>query len=93
MMTVERAEIVALQALGWMAGQDEIIGAFLGAAGTDIATLKATAHRPETQLAILDFLVGHEAWLRDFCTDLGVAPETPMAARAALPGGDEMHWT
>lgn len=92
-MTEDQAQVLALRALGWMGAQDEILSGFLGASGMDVDTLKQSAGHPETLLAILDYLLSEDAWVRDFCQDEGVAPEAPMMARAALPGGSEMHWT
>ena len=92
-MTPEQAEVVALTALGWIAGQEDLLGAFLGAAGTDLATLGAQATDPLTQGAVLDFLLADDALVRAFCAAQDLRPEVPMAARRALPGGDEVHWT
>ncbi len=92
-MTEDQAQVLALQALGWMGGQEEILSGFLGASGMDIDTLKQNAAQSETLLAILDYLLSEDAWVRDFCQQTGLAPEAPLMARAALPGGAEMHWT
>jgi len=92
-MTEDQAQVLALKALGWMGAQDEILSGFLGASGMDVDTLKQSAGQSETLLAILDYLLSQDTWVRDFCQDEDVDPEAPMMARAALPGGAEMHWT
>jgi hypothetical protein len=89
----ESAQIVALQALGWIAGQDELFARFLGQAGTDAATLRARAADPAVLGAVLDFLLSDEPVLLQFCADAGLPPQAPMQARAGLPGGDLPHWT
>ncbi len=89
----ESAETVALRALGWIAGDAERLGAFLGASGLDPATLRARAADPEMLASVLDFLLADDAQVLAFAADAGLAPEAALRARAALPGGDLPHWT
>lgn len=89
----ESAQTVALQALGWLAAQDEAFDAFLGASGLGPSDLRDRAAEPEMMGAVLDFLLSDEALLVAFCAEVGLPPETPMQARAALPGGDVPFWT
>ncbi|MFT6775586.1 MAG: hypothetical protein ACJA1L_003308 [Paracoccaceae bacterium] len=93
MMTKDRAETTAVQALGWMAGREDTLEAFLGAAGCAPEDLRARAGDPEFLGFVLDFLLGDEAALMAFCDDCGLPYAAPMQARAALPGGDQWHWT
>lgn len=92
-MTEGQAEILALQALGWLAAQDDLLGVFLGAGGVSQADLTARADDPEVMAAVLDFILMDDAWVTGFCAAHGLPPETPMQARAALPGGADPHWT
>lgn len=89
----DQAETLALQALGWLAGQEDLSGAFLGASGLSADDLKSRASDPEFLGFVLDFLLGDEAALLAFCEAADVTPDRPMRARAALPGGDLPHWT
>ncbi|MBK6468199.1 MAG: DUF3572 domain-containing protein [Rhodobacter sp.] len=89
----DSAQTLALQALGWLAGQDERFHAFLAACGTGAAEVRARAADPEMLGSVLDFLLADEAALLQFCAEAGLPPETPMQARAALPGGDVPFWT
>ena len=93
MMGQDRAETVAVQALGWMAGEEERLGAFLSAAGCGPEELRARAAEAEFLGFVLDFLLQDEAGLIAFCDAAGLTYETPMQARAALPGGAQPHWT
>lgn len=43
--------------------------------------------------AVIEFLLLDEDLLLWACRELEYPPETPMRARAALPGGDEWNWT
>ncbi len=89
----ELAEILALRVLEWVAGQEDIINAFLGGSGLSPSDLARIAEDPVLMAAVLDFLLEDEARLLAFCADTGVAPTAPMSARAHLPGGDVPHWT
>jgi hypothetical protein len=89
----EQAETVAIQALGWMAGNDEVLGQFMGASGASIDDLRAGAGDPAFLGALLDFLMLEDAWVIAFCDAANLPYEAPMRARAALPGGGQMHWT
>ena len=92
-MKVERAETVALQALGWLAGQEELFPVFLGATGATAEHVAAAAGQPAFLGAVLDFLLQDDAWIVGFCDMAGLDYTAPMQARAALPGGALPHWT
>ncbi len=89
----DAAETLALQALGWIVGQDEQASAFLGSTGSSAEDLKSRAADPEFMGFVLDFLLQDEAALLAFCEESNIAPDRPYRARAALPGGDLPHWT
>ncbi len=91
-MTPENAQTLALEALGWIAGNDELLPVFLGATGADGATLRAGAGDPAFLGSVLDFLLMDDAWIVAFCDAAGRAYEAPRSARAALPGGDLADW-
>ena len=89
----DAAETLALEALGWLVANDELLPVFLGATGASQDDLKARAGEAEFLGSVLDFLLMDDAWVIAFCDARGVSYETPMMARAALPGGARMHWT
>lgn len=89
----EAAETVALQALTWLAGNEDVLPVFLGASGLSVSDLAAGARRPEFLGSVLDFLLMDDAWIVAFCDDAALAYDAPMLARAALPGGEAVHWT
>lgn len=92
-MTEDAAEIFALQTLGWLVGNDDLRGVFLGATGASEDDLRARASEPEFLVSVLDFLMMDDAWVIA-CCDAHAAPyETAMLAKQALPGGAERHWT
>ena len=92
-MQPEAAQVLALQALGWIASDDEVFPVFLSATGANLGDLRARASDPDFLAAVLDFLLQDDRWVGAFC-DAGGHPYTaPQAARAALPGGAEINWT
>ena len=92
-MQREDAETLALGALTWLAGHDELLPVFLGATGAGEADLRAGAADPEFLGALLDFLLLDDAWVTEFAGGAGLPAERVAEARRALPGGDLPHWT
>lgn len=86
-------EIIALQALGWIAGQEDTLAAFMAASGLGPSDLRARAADPEFLASVLDFLLTEDAWVMGFCDAAGLDYGTPGQARAGLPGGEAVHWT
>ncbi|WP_347310518.1 DUF3572 domain-containing protein [Defluviimonas sp. SAOS-178_SWC] len=87
------ADTVALKALGWLAGQDDLLPVFLGATGTAPEELKRRLSEPEFLVSVLDFILMDDAWVIAFCDAEGLEYTLPKSARHALPGGEEAHWT
>jgi Protein of unknown function (DUF3572) len=92
-MREEVAQTIALQALGWLATQDELFPAFLSSTGTSLDALRSRAGDPLFLAAVLDFLMQEDAWILDFASSAALSPASLQSARAALPGGDLPHWT
>ncbi len=92
-MRQEIAEMIAVKALAWLAGNDELMPVFLGATGSSAEDLRAQAQDPAFLVAVLDFLTMDDAWVIAFCDAHGLGYEDPLQARHALPGGEQMHWT
>lgn len=92
-MKREMAETLGLKALGWIAGNDELLPVFLGSTGSDLDDLRRGAADPAYLGALLDFICMDDAWVIAFCDAEGLAYDMPMQARAALPGGQQRHWT
>ncbi len=92
-MQGEQAEIIALQALGWLAGNEELLPVFLGATGADGADLRARAGDAEFLASVLDFLLMDDQWVLECTSAIAEPPESLMRARMYLPGGDAVNWT
>ncbi|MFZ5965325.1 DUF3572 domain-containing protein [Thalassococcus sp. BH17M4-6] len=87
------AETIGLQAVAWLAGNDELCPVFQGASGAGAEEFRAGLTDPEFQASVLDFLLMDDAWIVSFCDAEGLGYEAPMMARALLPGGEQVHWT
>lgn len=92
-ISADAAETLALQALAWLVADDELCGVFLGATGASEQDLRTRASDPEFLGSVLDFLLMDDAWIIAFCNAQGLPFDRVQMARAALPGGQQMHWT
>jgi hypothetical protein len=82
--TEEGAEILALQALGWLAADEDRLSRFLALSGLDPAALREMADSRDTARAVMDFLLSDEALLLDFCEVAQIAPRAFPAYRHRL---------
>lgn len=87
------AETIALQSLGWLVGNEELLGVFLGATGASEADMRGAAHDPEFLGSVLDFILMDDAWVIECCDAHRLPYERLSEARQALPGGGQVHWT
>ena len=79
-------EVIALQALGFLAGEPVRLERFLALTGIDVETLRRRAGEPELLAGVLDHVLGDESLLFLFCEAAGLDPAAPRAARRGLPG-------
>ncbi len=89
----ESAETMALQALAWLLGQDDLVGVFLNATGADQGQLASLAGDAVFLGAVLDFLMEDDARVIGFCDGAGLPYPSVLQARQALPGGQIPNWT
>jgi hypothetical protein len=85
-MNTENAEILALQGLGWLAGDEDGLQRFLNLSGLDVGFLRAQAGTSDMNVAILDFLLGQEDLLVRFCETTAISPKDLHLARHRLGG-------
>jgi Protein of unknown function (DUF3572) len=71
----EGAETIGLQALGFLASDDNRIAKFLSLTGIDPSDLIAQAKSPNMLLAVLEHLGQDESLLLVFASENGLAPE------------------
>ena len=89
----EAAETLALNALGWLAANDELMPVFMGATGASVDDLKTRAGDPAFLGSVLDFITMDDQWVIAFCDSQRLDYTAPMMARQALPGGEQVNWT
>lgn len=87
LITRDAAEHVAVQALSFIAGDPEQLGAFLSATGIGPDKLRGAARQPEFLAGVLNFLAADEQLLLRFAEHAGFEPVHVGAACRVL-GGD-----
>jgi hypothetical protein len=82
----QNAETVAIQALGWIAGDEDRLARFMALAGLSVGELRARATEPEFLGGVVDFVLNDEALLLAFAQDCELKPEALLRLRRQLPG-------
>jgi hypothetical protein len=83
-LSPERAEILGLDALAWLAAEPEGLARFLDASGVSGVEIKAQAGSTGLGVAVFDFLLSHEDLLLGFCQSSGTDPALVHRARRLL---------
>jgi hypothetical protein len=84
----EVAEIVAVQALSFVAGDPERLGLFLAESGIGPETLRSAAADPQFLVHVLDFVLRDDATVKAFAAASQLHPTNVAAARQALSDPD-----
>ena len=80
----EVAEIVAVQALSFIAGEPERLGLFLAESGIGPETLRTAATDPQFLASVLDFVMRDDATVKAFAEASQLHPTNIAAAHQAL---------
>src|SRR5258707_14116782 len=80
----EVAEIVAVQALSFIAGDPERLGVFLAETGIGPETLRSAAADPHFLAGVLDFVLRHDATVKAFAAPSELHPATIAPAPEVL---------
>ena len=80
----EVAEIVAVQALSFVASDPERLGIFLAETGIGPETLRSAAADPHFLAGVLDFVLRDDATVKAFAAASELDPTTIAAAREVL---------
>jgi hypothetical protein len=80
----EVAEIVAVQALGFIASEPERLGLFLAESGIGPETLRTAASDPQFLASVLDFVMRDDATVKAFAAASQLHPTNIAAAHQAL---------
>src|ERR1700730_5590187 len=85
----EVAEIVAVQALSFVAGAPERLGLFLAESAIGPETLRSAAADPHFLGSVLDFVLRDDATVKAFASVSQLDPTNIAAAHQALT---DSHW-
>lgn len=89
-MDYDRAEIIAINALSFVASDEKILAGYLNLSGTDLNQIKENLANPETMTGVLsgvlDYLLQNEKYLIDFSEESQLDPKEISAARHCFPG-------
>jgi hypothetical protein len=80
----EVAEILAVQALSFIAREPERLGLFLAESGIGPETLRTAAADPQFLASVLDFVMRDDATVKAFAEDSKLHPTNIAAARQVL---------
>ena len=87
----EEAEALAIRALGFVAGDPELLPLFLAITGIEAGSIREAAREPGFLAGVLHFILAHEPTLLRFCGEAGAAPGSVGRALRALPTGDDTY--
>lgn len=90
-MEKEQAETIALQALSFLAKEDDLLEQFLTNSGLTSDELRRRFNDPQLLGGVLDAILADDTLLLDFCNAVSLSPETLIKARRALPGGYDIY--
>ncbi len=80
----EAAQMLAVQALAFIAQDGERLGRFLAVTGIGPAEIRQAAKEPHFLAGVMDHIAGDETLLLAFATHAGVDPSAIARARAVL---------
>ena len=92
-MNEEQAKIVALQALTYLVGDENVLQRFMALSGVELSDLRSRADDPGMLTGVLDFFLGFEPQLLEMCEVTGLPVEAPAQARRCLFGGRHEEWS
>jgi hypothetical protein len=85
----EAAEMLAIQALGFIAAEPERLEAFLAATGLTLERLRESATEPDFLAGVLEHMLADESLLLAFAESAAIDPAAVARARNALGGNWE----
>ena len=83
-LTKEQAEGLAIQALTFIAGDEERLGRFLAVTGIGPAQIRTAAHEPGFLAGVLDYVASDDRLIAAFASEAGFDPEAIDQGRLAL---------
>ena len=88
---LETAQSLAIDALGFLASDNDRLERFFSTTGLDPQTLREQAHNPSTHAAILEHLLQDESLLLVFCANTRNSPNDIRPALEALQSSPQQE--
>lgn len=85
----EDIDSIAIDALVFIAGDDELLPRFLALTGIQVEQIREAAEEPGFLAGVLQFLLAHEPSLLKFSEHSGHAPESVEYAFRKLSAGED----
>jgi len=82
----EKAELLAIQALGFIAEEPERLNGFLAVTGIPLERIREAAREPDFLAGVLEHMLADERLLIAFAESAGLDPADIARARNALGG-------
>jgi hypothetical protein len=84
--STEEAEVLALQALGFLAAEPDRLSRFMDLSGLGLEAIRASASDPAFLGGLLDHLLADQSLLLIFAEEHGLKPDRIGQLRRKLPG-------
>lgn len=91
--SAEEAEELAIQVLGWLVQDAEMMRRFLALSGIEPGAIRQAAQEPGFYPGVTGFLMAHEPTLMAFCASADLKPEHVVACHQVLIGPESHSWT
>lgn len=88
-LTAEFAEELAVKALQYVAGDQELLQRFMAVTGVSPENLRTIAVSTDFKAGLLEFFAGDEPTLLAFAASIGEEPQIIAGASAVLSGRNE----
>jgi hypothetical protein len=88
-LTAEAAELLAIDALGYLANEPEALSRFLALSGIGPAMLRSAAADAGFLVGVLDYFLGDEPLLIAYATHASIPATRVASARRALGGREQ----
>lgn len=91
--SAEEAEAMAIQILGWLISQPDLLNRFMALVGVDAGSIRQAAAEPGFLGAVTGFVMAHEPTLLAFCEQNDVRAERVVACHHRLAGRESESWS
>jgi len=92
-MNIEKAELIAINALTWTLQNPEYLSIFITNTGVTPQYFKKNGVKLEFLGSILDFILDSDSYTSEFSTAHNYEQTSILTARQMLPGNQIPNWT